>query len=809
MGDALCKLCARLEVYDAVEHVVNLEDNTTDSVCPLQSPWHNTLGDVEASSFSCALCAIIMKGWQASREMVVEQATRDAMFDPDNPRPDLKEPIHRIQAYREASATITLEVARHPLDHEIAVSNVSSLSLLVGCRPGSGSSFDVVDPVMAELRITLVFSDVEDLALKKIRRHTDPPIDADPLSDPSFSVVSSFLRNCEDQHGSACGTPAGEDGWMPTRLLDVNPGSEGQIGLREYETLESAEDRRYVALSHCWGPDGTPLTTTRETLPLRKRGIAIRELPKTFRDAVVMTQRLGVRYLWIDSLCIVQDDAEDWAREAGQMAKVYRNAYLTLNAATSDADTEGFLRPRPIPDRVRLPPTSPSLSRRKREEHGFYLQLLPPQGRRWLDPEMDCLVGEPTSSRAWCLQERVLPRRSLHFGSRQIFWECERLRASEYGDSVAVEHKKVDGSGGGGGRLARLCRTGDNAACSVFARGSGQRDPTYEEAALGYGGHTVKWADWYHGTVAEYTARCITRHTDRLPALSGLVQAVIAARQRDEEATGSEGDDASYLAGLWESGLIEGLLWCKGQPNQAPLAPTPEYVAPSWSWASVVGPVQFPVYTWYARRARWKARMADLEPLAEYIGHLLAKRDDADPYGRLIEGGYLLLKAPLLPVLSTRPRPVQAPALYSLFGQAPGRSEVADIVVQMKVGGSGKKSVWVEGGFDTPDAVDDSAKLFVAMLARLPHVLEEGLIEQRFGLLLEQLGDDSRRYRRVGFIDGVVLQKSLLGAIRGHGMFTIVGYARPFQKDDIYEVERDNDLASTPLVVNAVELEIY
>ncbi|KAL2198563.1 hypothetical protein P885DRAFT_59121 [Corynascus similis CBS 632.67] len=428
-----------------------------------------------------------MKGWQASREMVVEQATRDAMFDPDNPPPDLKEPIHRIQAYREASATITLEVARHPLDHEIAVSNVSSLSLLVGCRPGSGSSFDVVDPVMAELRITLVFSDVEDLALKKIRRHTDPPIDADPLSDPSFSV-------------------------------------------------------------------GTPLTTTRETLPLRKRGIAIRELPKTFRDAVVMTLCLGVRYLWIDSLCIVQDDAEDWAREAGQMAKVYRNAYLTLNAATSDADTEGFLRPRPIPDRVRLPPTSPSLSRRKREEHGFYLHLRPPQGRRWLDPEMD---------------------------------------------------------------------------------------------------------------------------------------------------------------------------------------------------------------------------------------------------------------SPLLPVLSTRPRPVQAPALYSLFWQAPGRSEVADIVVQMKVGGSGKKSVWVVGGFDRPDAVKDSAKLFVAMLARLPHVLEEGFIEQRFGLLLKQLGDDSRRYKRVGFIDGVVLQKSLLGAIRGHGMFTIVGYARPFQKDDIYEVERDNDLASTPLVVNAVELEIY
>jgi hypothetical protein len=346
------------------------------------------------------------------------------------------------------------------------------------------------------------------------------------------------------------------------------------------------------------------------------------------------------------------------------------------------------------------------------------------------------------------------------------------MRASEDGDAVAQA---------GGSHLKRLCKTG-GVANSVFARRR-ERNPA-EELELGF-----SWVDWYR-MVENYTARNITKHTDRLPALSGLAQAV--ARE-----TGGE-----YLAGLWKSGLLEGLLWCKARSGQA-IAVPPEYVAPSWSWASVVGAVQFPVYTWYTQRARWKARMADFEPLAEYLGHSTAKKD-IDPYGRL-ERGCLSLKASLLPIVSIRPRPSQTSTLRSLFGQAPSRFEVADIVVQLKTEAG---SIWIEGGFDNRDAAaTDTTKLSVIFLTRLPHVLEEGFVEHRFGLILEHM-DDNGQYRRVGFIDGVILKKSVLDAVRGRGMFSVVGYPRPFEKDDMDGAMRDNDLASNPLVLGKTKVMI-
>jgi hypothetical protein len=492
-------------------------------------------------------------------------------------------------------------------------------------------------------------------------------------------------------------------------------------------------------------------------------GIDVDNLPQTFQDAVTLTESLGLRYLWIDSLCIIQDDAEDWAREAALMANVYRNAHLVLNAANGDADKVGFLRPRVIQNAVRLPLSAPG-------QQQLCLQLQPPEGRRWFDPTgPDHLAAEPISLRAWCLQERSLPLRALQYGSSQMFWECESMRASEDGDGILQN----------GGHLKRLWTTG-HIADSVFARSD--REPISEVK------QKVNSVDWYR-MVEDYTARSITKHTDRLPALSGLAQAVVRV-------TGGE-----YLAGLWKSALLEGLLWCKARPGQV-LTATPEYVAPSWSWASVVGPVQFPIYTWYTKRAVWKAKMADFEPLAEYVSHSTVKRD-LDPYGKL-EDGCLTLRAPVLPVVSVRQRQSQAPRVHDVFGQEPARSEVADIAVQLETNSG---SIWIEGGFDNPDITIDPAELFVVFLTRLPHVLEEGFVEHRFGLILQSL-DNGTQYRRAGFIDGVVLKKSILDAVRGRGMFSIVGYPRPYEEGDIYEVTRDNDLASDPLKLPMMELTI-
>ncbi len=779
MEGALCDICAGLDLNTAVEHLVSQEGSEASDSIRVESPWHNTLADVASSSSSCALCTAILKGWQASREAVVEQAVRDAMFDPQDPPLGLHDPVSQIAAYRDASG-VALEVVRREREADDGRRNRFGLFLQVQCGPAVRSSFDVLDPVMAELRIArdgrdhIASKAVDAVMSDQINLHMDVLANADPLSQESVGVARGWLATCVNTHGSTCNPPAEADnGWMPTRLLEVVPGSDKiYLRLQDSPTLTSSPDKRYIALSHCWGQSGTPFTTTHATLPSRINGINIHTLPQTFQDAVTLTKRLGLRYLWIDSLCIIQDSPADWAREAARMANIYRNAHLVLNASNSPADTLGFLCPRNHPDTIHLPP--PSQGGQQPLHLHLHLRLLPPAAHRWSAPTgLDTLTNEPISSRAWCLQERSLPRRALQYASHQIFWECERMRASEDGDAVLQV--------GGGGSLNRLCKTA-GAATSVFARGQ-DREPG------GGRERVVSWADWY-AMVEDYTARGITKQTDRLPALAGLAQAV--ARE-----TGG-----GYLAGVWKSGLLEGLVWCRSREAGEGLAVTTEYVAPSWSWASVSGPVQFPVYSWYERRAHWKAKMADFEPLAEYLGHEAVKKD-GDDFGRL-QGGFLTLKAPLLPVLAVRPRPAVAPTLHSLFGQGPGRSEVADVVVQVKAGDG---RLWVEGGFDIPGTAVDPAELFVVFLTRLPHVLEEGFVEHRFGLLVQRLGK-GRWYRRVGFADGVMLKKSIFDAVRGRGMFSIVGYPRPSKEGDLDEDTRVNDLAIDPLLLSRVEVVI-
>jgi hypothetical protein len=110
-----------------------------------------------------------------------------------------------------------------------------------------------------------------------------------------------------------------------------------QADIRLVET--TGEIGRYNCLSYCWG-QGMTLKTTQETLDLHKARIPWQSLPKTFQDAIEFTRRLGVRYIWIDSLCIIQHDKEDWERESAKMYEVYRKSYLTL-AATSSANAEG------------------------------------------------------------------------------------------------------------------------------------------------------------------------------------------------------------------------------------------------------------------------------------------------------------------------------------------------------------------------------------------------------------------------------------------------------------------------------------
>lgn len=145
-------------------------------------------------------------------------------------------------------------------------------------------------------------------------------------------------------------------------------------------------------------------------MTLFKQRIHVADLPRTFRDAVQVTRSLGVRYLWIDSLCIVQDDPQDWDAESKLMEQVFSSAYVTISASCSSGTDDGFLKPRL--DR-------PCVTAKAQDDDGALYYLCDAID----DFRLDVDEGE-LSKRAWVLQERALSRRTIYFSGRQSYWEC-------------------------------------------------------------------------------------------------------------------------------------------------------------------------------------------------------------------------------------------------------------------------------------------------------------------------------------------------------------------------------------------------
>ncbi|PHH59924.1 hypothetical protein CDD81_2383 [Ophiocordyceps australis] len=189
---------------------------------------------------------------------------------------------------------------------------------------------------------------------------------------------------------------------LPTRVLDVYSEDPDQIKL---VYTEGGIEGRYIALSHRW-IDGQTLMTEKAHQNGRRDGgiLDIKDLPPTFRDAVIVTRSLGVRYLWIDSLCIVQDDSSDWFREAGCMEQVYASAYCTI-AVSSTKDDQGFLY-RYTKGLIKLGDST----------------LCAYAGKVCENFDED-ITGE-LGQRGWVLQERALSRRTIHFTKTQTYWEC-------------------------------------------------------------------------------------------------------------------------------------------------------------------------------------------------------------------------------------------------------------------------------------------------------------------------------------------------------------------------------------------------
>jgi hypothetical protein len=230
-------------------------------------------------------------------------------------------------------------------------------------------------------------------------------------SDPAyFKLLKEWIKDCDDTH--ACCPRNLTEYFFPTRIIDVGKVDSNAIMIKYDTWTRGGSHRPYVALSHRWGQPGeyqTICTNKAHIVGQTERTVEMADLPKTFQDAVVITRNLGVSYLWIDSLCVVQDDKDDWNRESKLMEDVYGSAYCTLAATCAKGTNDGFLKPTPARQIVTI--------EEPQSKTPFYLCDA-------IDDFYEDVDQSDLNKRAWVLQERALSRRTIHFAQSQTYWEC-------------------------------------------------------------------------------------------------------------------------------------------------------------------------------------------------------------------------------------------------------------------------------------------------------------------------------------------------------------------------------------------------
>ncbi|RSM04775.1 hypothetical protein CDV31_009866 [Fusarium ambrosium] len=302
---------------------------------------------------------------------------------------------------------------------------------------------------------------------------------------------------------------------------------------------------------------------------------------KTFADAIAITRGLGIRYLWIDALCIVQGDDGEFESEAGKMAAYYENAELTL-AATDSVDCEGGML---YPSDLRRTSNVSRFTHQSKGAYGFLESI-------WTDLEREINTA-PLNQRGWVLQEGILSRRMVHFSKKQLVWECKTKVASE--DGLVVLRKD---------RIVR-----------PFALSTIWLSPS------------SRYEEW-DAVVQDYSSRLLSKTKDKMLALAG-------ATSRFMQLLGDK-----PLLGLWRRDLRAGLLWRATEPRDRVNAVGLKSI-PSWSWMVVDGPIMFNAKQRSDFRGLWafETRMEVKEVFVKWKGEELTSEVTQT---RLIVSGRLI-----------------------------------------------------------------------------------------------------------------------------------------------------------------------
>jgi Heterokaryon incompatibility protein (HET) len=406
---------------------------------------------------------------------------------------------------------------------------------------------------------------------------------------------------------------------LPRRLVEITKSStlstsdvtDYTVRLVDTNCITGSVD--YVALSHCWGPPGNQTKTLTTNIEEFQRPLSLSRLAPLFQDVVRITRTLGFKYLWVDSMCIIQDSDEDWQTESSQMANIYQNSVITISAtqATSSSvpllpnlteDNLGYnyqdyigneeiscldritqLQTRsplyfsvycPLASSVNSTLDQIYVSYNFKRTYSLDKSRFESAGRFEERPDKDLRshFGEPLQSRGWCVQERILSPRKIFFGSKQLFWECRTKRNFENWTN----------------NISQILDP------HTYHRYLANLDNRIFETIPGLVSQNLKQCyNWWYDLLNGYGSKKFTFEADLLPGLGGIAQRF------------SEETNDRYLAGIWQSDLFRGLTWRIEQysneyrilldifSNESKMGSMPRPIsdcyAPSWSWASMWG----------------------------------------------------------------------------------------------------------------------------------------------------------------------------------------------------------------------------
>lgn len=395
-------------------------------------------------------------------------------------------------------------------------------------------------------------------------------------SKANLKRAIGWLTVCEQSH-ELCTCTIDPFTALPTRVIDLGNATSTQP---PYIYHSKGEYARYCTLSHRWAGKSV-YRTLNDNIDLHERELPLQELSATFKEAIEICRELCIRYLWIDSLCIIQDSRVDWEQESSKMGDYYWNSFFTIAADHASEENQGCFRRR---DPCSIQPCPIAFIFPRDIDRATAAVRVAPRiqdGDDWRYKQYSIL-----DTRSWVLQERILSPRTLFFGEHQLSFSCISMRASESvpegSDRTSVKVQAPFEE------FQRKIRTFVVSEDEKHAAGKATQSPGLATKMDTQSGATTTSVEpevnkevdpkflrelhdnWYE-LVREYNKRSITQKSDVLPALSGLAG-------RFQKTLGE-----TYLAGLWSGDLIAGLLWSVDESGQR----AEEYRAPSWSWASI------------------------------------------------------------------------------------------------------------------------------------------------------------------------------------------------------------------------------